>query len=114
MITAIKVTSLNAQETEDLFKGKVKFLVNEKGEPEELMFFNDSGHAAIKVQVGNYSSLKVDHVAFKNSQIDHGKFSTPEVLEDLEWALDWADDSGQTDVVKKSKAIREKYFGTVK
>lgn len=71
MITAVKVTSLNAHETENLFKGKVKFLVNEKGEPEELMFFNDSGHAAIKVQVNGYSGLKVDHIAFKNSQLNN-------------------------------------------
>lgn len=69
MLTAIKVTSINASETEKLFKNKVKFLVNEKGDPEEIMFFNDSGHAALKVQIGNYGSLKVDHVAFKDSQL---------------------------------------------
>lgn len=75
MLLAKKVVQATALETEELFKNKVKFLLNESGKPEEVMFFNDSGHAAIKVALNGYE-MKVDHIAFVTSQLSEGTEET--------------------------------------
>lgn len=65
MLLAKKISQSNAVEVEQLFDGKIKFLIGEDGKPEEVLFLKGD-HAGIKVKATAYG-LQVDHIAFVNT-----------------------------------------------